>query len=96
MYLGDWRMCFLPESDCDDTKMNHNVRKRTYWHVRRAKIQISLRNRAVLSEASQDAFWIAKTCFIVQTAKIDQTGPMHRLIWVFVGRTCQKVRFLTL
>ena len=25
----------------------------------------------------------------------DQTARMRRLIWVFVGRTCKKVRFLT-
>ena len=38
---------------------NPNVRKRTIGHVRPAKIQISLRIRAVRSEYSLGAFWIA-------------------------------------
>ena len=37
-----------------------NVRKRTFGHVHPAKIQISLRIRAVWSESSLGAFWIAK------------------------------------
>ena len=37
-----------------------NVRKRTFSHVRPAKIQISLRIRAGWSESSLGAFWIAK------------------------------------
>ena len=40
--------------------MHHNVRKRTFGHVRQAKIQISLRFRAVWSESSLRAFWITK------------------------------------
>ena len=40
--------------------MSHNVKKRTYEHVRPAKIQISLRIRAVWSESSPGAFGIAK------------------------------------
>ena len=40
--------------------MSRYVRKRTFGHVRPAKIQISLRIRAVWSESSVDAFWIAK------------------------------------
>ena len=36
------------------------VRKRTFGHVRPAKIQISLRIRAVWSESSLGAFWITK------------------------------------
>ena len=30
----------------------------------------------------------------MQTAKTDQTGWMHRLIWVFAGRTCHFVGFV--
>ena len=40
--------------------MIRNVRKRTSGYVRPAKIQISLRIRAVWSESSLDTFWIAK------------------------------------
>ena len=31
----------------------------------------------------------------MRTTKTDQTARIHRLIWVFVWRPCQKVRFLT-
>ena len=40
--------------------MSRNIRKRTFGNVRPAKIQISLRIRAVWSESSLGAFWIAK------------------------------------
>ena len=40
--------------------MSRNGRKRTFTHVRLAKIQIRLRICAVWSESSQGAFWIAK------------------------------------
>ena len=36
--------------------MSRNVMKRTFSHVRPAKIKISLRIRAVWSESSMDAF----------------------------------------
>ena len=39
--------------------MNRKVRKQTFGTVRLAKIQISLRIRAVKSESSLDAFWTA-------------------------------------
>ena len=38
--------------------MSRKVRKRTFGHVRPAKIQISLRIRAVWSESSRGTFWI--------------------------------------
>ena len=37
-----------------------NIKKRTFRHVRPAKIQTSLRIRVVLSESLLGAFWIAK------------------------------------
>ena len=40
--------------------VSHNVKNRTFVHVRPAKIQISLRIRAVWSESSLGAFWIAR------------------------------------
>ena len=45
----------LNELICDP-----KVRKRTFVYERPAKIQIRLRIRAVWSESSLDAFWIAK------------------------------------
>ena len=49
---------------------SHNSRKRNFWHVRPANIQISLRIREVWSESSLGAFWIAKDAlFCVCTTK---------------------------
>ena len=64
--------------------------------VRPAKIQISLRIRAVWSESSLGAFSIDKgTKFLhADYDNSDQTARMRRLIRVFVERTCQTVRFL--
>ena len=39
--------------------MSHNVRKSMFGHVRPVQIQIRLRIRAVWSEASPGALWIA-------------------------------------
>ena len=69
--------------------ISHNFRKRTFVHVRPAKIQISLRIRAVWSKSSLGAFWIAKDAKLLH-ADHEDTDPsvrMRRLIWVFVGRT---------
>ena len=61
------------------------------------KIQISLRIRAVWSEYSLGAFWIAMDLKFLHgdNEDSDQIARMRRLIWVFVGRICKKVRFLT-
>ena len=40
----------------------------------------------------QEHPWLSK----VRPVKTDQTARMRRLIWIFAGRTCLKVRFLTL
>ena len=63
-----------------------------------AKIQISLRIRAVWSEFSLCAVSKAKdTKFLhADNADSDQTARTRRLIWVFVRRTCKKGRFLNL
>ena len=76
-------------------KKKRNVSKRTISNVRPAKIQISLRIRAVWSESSLCAFWIAKEekLFYADNGDSDQTVRLCRLIWVFVGRTWQKGRF---
>ena len=90
--------------------MNHiqtiytvSYEKASSWYMRPMKAQISLRDwipwnistynkfnlsiSAVWSESSLGAFWIAKDVKFLR---------MHRLIWVFVGRTYEKVCFLTL
>ena len=53
--------------------------------MRQAKIQISLRIRAVWSESSLDAHWIAKgTKFLhVDNEDADQIARLSRKIWVF-------------
>ena len=78
--------------------LNRNGRKRTARHVRPAMIQISLRIRAVWSESSPAAFWIAKDAKFLHwdNEDSDQTARMRILIWVFVGCTCQTVRSLTM
>ena len=65
--------------------------------MRRAKIQISLRIRAVWSESSQCAFWIVKDakCHHADNEDSDQTARMRRLIWVLVDQWFKEVRFLT-
>ena len=69
--------------------MTHNVRKRTFEHVRPAKNQIRLRIRAVWSESSLVAFRIAKDAKFLHadSEDSDQTVRMRSLIWVFVGCT---------
>ena len=77
--------------------MCRNASKRIFGHVRPAKIQISLHILAVWSEHPLGAFWIYKTATSLWVDSVDseQTVRMRRLIWAFVGRIYQKVRFLT-
>ena len=81
-----------------DKKYSFKAFYRTSGHVRPAKIQISLCIRAVWSEASLGTFWIAKGAKFLHAGTEDSGQPAwtRRLIWVFVGRTCEKVRFCTL
>ena len=51
--------------------MSRSIRKRTSGHVRPAKIQISLRIRAVWSESSLGAFWIVKDAKFLHAAQAD-------------------------
>ena len=62
------------------------------------KTQISLRIRAVWSESSSTAYRNFAS-LVTQNAPSedsDQTARMRRLIWIFAGRTYQKVRLLAL
>ena len=66
--------------------------------MRPAKTQISLRIRAVWLESALSA-WRNIASLATQYAHredSDQTVRMRRLIWIFAGRTCPKVRSLTL
>ena len=66
--------------------------------MRPAKIEIRLRIRAVWSESSLGALRIANDAKFLHADNedSDQTAQMRRLIWDFVGRARQKVRWLTL
>ena len=64
--------------------------------VRLVKTQISLDIRPVWSESSLFSQLVAKyPSFLHEDSKdSDQTGQMHRLIWVFAGRTYHFVGFV--
>ena len=78
-------------------KISRNVRKCTFEHALSVKIQISLRIRTVWSAVSLPEFWIASAAKFhhADNEDSDQIALMRRLIWVFVGRTYEKVSFLT-
>ena len=70
-------------------KMSRLMTKPTKWHVRPAKIPISLGIRPVWSESSLSA-WRKRGSLATNRAhsqNSDQTGLMPRLIWVFAGCT---------
>ena len=72
------------------------VRQHTFWNVRLAKIQISLRIRAVWSESSLSAWrnFVSLPIQNVSSEDSDQTARMRSLIRILAGRTCSKMRFL--
>ena len=78
-----WAVCCY---DLITKEMSRNDRKRTIGNVRPAKIQISLRIRAVCSESSLWAFRIAMQSIFSRTT---ETLISLRI----VGLTCQMVRF---
>ena len=81
-----------------EADLSRNVRKCTSGHVGPLKILIRLRIRAVWSESSMGTSWLAKDVAFLHADNeaSDQTAQMRRLIWIFFGRMCQKVRFLKL
>ena len=64
--------------------------------------QRRFRSACAFAQADQNLhlahFWIAKDANSLHADNEDSDQPVHprRLIRVFVGRTCQKVRFLTM
>ena len=79
-------------------KLSRNVRERTFWQMRPAKIQIRLRICAVWSESSLGAYWIAQDPKFLHADNedSDRTARMRRLVCVVVGRIYRKERVLTL
>ena len=74
-----------------------NDRKLNFRHARAAKILIRLRIRAVWSESSLSALWIAKDAKFLLMRKLKiMIRPRRRLGWFesSLGGICQMVRFL--
>ena len=65
--------------------------------MRPTKTQICKRNRAVWSESSLSTWRVFASLAIqnVPSKDSDQTARMRRLIWIFAGRTCPKLRLWT-
>ena len=87
-------------------KKKKTNKKRYIWNhwctnkeeLQQRKTEISLRIHTVWSLCSLSA-WRNITSLVFENAPSDdsdQTARMRRLIWIFAGRTCQKVPFLTL
>ena len=77
--------------------MSRLMTKPTKMTVRPAKTQINLGIHPVWLESSLCAQWVAKepSFLHVDSEDSDQTGRMPRQIWVFAGRTCHCVGFVT-
>ena len=73
-------------------EMSRYPEKCTSWHLRSSKTQISLRIRAVWSESSIGALWVAKGPMLLH-ADFYQTVWMRRLVWIFAVRTCQVIPY---
>ena len=87
--------------------MGRNVRKRTFEQERPAKILTSLRIRAVWSESSVGAFWIAKDakCLYADNEDSDKTASSlgahgrRRLLtlrFMFVYQYLPDIKYFTL
>ena len=73
------------------SNLSCNVRKHAFWHVRQAKIPIRLRiSRSLISIFTERILDLK--CFHADNGDFDKTAQMRRLIWIFIGCTCQKVR----
>ena len=77
--------------------LNRHVRKRTSDMCGPTKTQTSLHIWAVWPESSMSARRNVASLVIQNTPSedSDQTARMRRLIWIFSGCKCKKVRFLT-
>ena len=93
-YFKQKRRCFREDRKCA-YHMTRSLRKRTFGHMRLLKILIRLRIRAVWSESSLGTVLTAKDAKFLHAdnENSDLTARRRRLIWVFVGRTYQKVCF---
>ena len=95
-YLGQETKTLVFGREC--SLKNLIVGKRIFWHMLRTKTQISLRIRAGWSESScpHEKNFSSLALQLWHSEDSDQTARMRRLIWIFAGRTCSKLRFQTL
>ena len=78
--------------------MSRLMTKPTMWLCTQRRLKISLGILPVWSESSLCTQWVAKDLTFLHAHSgedSDQTGPMPRLIWVFAGRTCHFIGFVT-
>ena len=75
--------------------MSQCMTKPTKWHVRQAKIHISL-GTCQSDQSLLCTQWVAKNPSFLHIDREDSdwTGQMPRMIWVFSGRTCHFVDFV--
>ena len=105
-YIEDTAPCIYAKTSIDmwlNIAREYKPNVQPYWsalaeniHVRPAKIQISLRMRAVWAESSLHAFWIIKyaTFLHADNEDSDKTARMRMLICVFARGTGRMVHFL--
>ena len=72
---------------------SRNVRKCTFGNVRQEKIQIILRMRAVSSDSSLDAFWIAKDAKFLHADNEDSDQTAHMSEGTFSHISAHKLPF---
>ena len=84
------------------TKQKRKKKKKTHTNLNDKKrfdmTQRKLRSTCAWSESVMSA-WGNFASFTIQNAPSDdsgQTSRMRSLIWIFAGRTCPKIRFMTL
>ena len=102
LVTANWTPMDTETHFCHHLKLHQMSKWATSWQnqhtdVRPAKTVISLGINPVWSESSLFAQWVAKDPSFLHgdSEDSDQTGRMPRLIWVFAGRTCHFVGFVT-
>ena len=77
-------------------QLSRLVTKPTKWHVRPWRLRSAW--ASAQSDQSSLSAWrklVSLATYWAHSEDSDQTGRMPKLIWVFAGRTCQFVGFVT-
>ena len=91
-----WYIWFVQWGKACFFYLSRIVTKPSKWHVRPAKTQISLGIRTVRSESSLSAWRkLGSLATLLSTQRRLWSDPPS-LIWVFAGRTCHFVGFVTM